>query len=310
MKNSDRYPYLSIHPHFMSSYTESLSFIRGHRSEFMKPPPQQNKHHGIVSIKAASKIKKAVYWLHELANKKHLPGTRHKATVLFKSAFITLTLPSTQVHDDKFLQKELLEKFLDYLRKNCRVKNYIWRTEVQANGNLHWHIIIDKYIHHSSIRAKWISLLKPLSYIDEYAKNNPLLFSKDEKDFSSVNPPCTEIKSVQNKGQLARYCSKEMSKPTTYKSAQLQEIRRAVECRLWGCNVFLSKIKGACEMLIFEVADEYKKLCEMFKERVFTQDFFEVIAVRTDQWWNQGFVFLETIYLNHMMKLRGQLELF
>lgn len=97
-----------------------------------------------------------------------------KATPFFPT-FITLTLPAKQTHDDRVIKKELLDRFNDrFLRGKHKVQNYFWRAEVQTNGNIHFHILVDKYIAWGEIRKEWNKLLDKVGYIDAY-RNNQLL---------------------------------------------------------------------------------------------------------------------------------------
>ena len=73
----------------------------------------------------------------------------------FKMAFITLSLSSTQIHSDNEIKEKCLNQFLIEIRKRYRVKNYIWRAEKQKNGNIHFHVVIDKFIAWSELRDRW-----------------------------------------------------------------------------------------------------------------------------------------------------------
>ena len=61
------------------------------------------------------------------------------------NTFITLTLPAEQSESDQFVTKNILGNFLDRCRKLSLLNNYVWRTEKQKNGNIHYHIITDTY---------------------------------------------------------------------------------------------------------------------------------------------------------------------
>ena len=79
--------------------------------------------------------------------------------VQYKLTFITLTLPSKQIHSDNEIKSKCLNQFLIELKKNHSVSRYIWKAEKQENNNIHFHIIADKFI-------KWQyrvfkSLIKP-----------------------------------------------------------------------------------------------------------------------------------------------------
>jgi len=90
--------------------------------------------------------------------------------------FLTLTLPCKQVHGDKTLKNKLLDPLVEWLRNStgksqrdgCAVDAYLWRAEAQKNGNLHFHLIIDRWIDHDRVRKKWNQILERLKYITMY----------------------------------------------------------------------------------------------------------------------------------------------
>lgn len=77
--------------------------------------------------------------------------------------FITLTLPGIQLHSDQVLKRELLNKFLIWL-KYQGAKNYIWRAETQKTGKLHFHVITDVYLQKDKLNGYWLKLLNNLGY--------------------------------------------------------------------------------------------------------------------------------------------------
>lgn len=92
--------------------------------------------------------------------------------------FVTLTLPSKQLHHDNTLKNECLDPFLEWVRekKGWNVKAYLWRAESQKNGNVHFHIVLDRWIDHERIRKKWNQLINRLGYIDRYRKTQKYIY--------------------------------------------------------------------------------------------------------------------------------------
>ena len=91
--------------------------------------------------------------------------------------FITLTLPSAQTHTDKELTEFALNPFLSYARKYFGVRYYIWKKELQSNGNLHFHLCVDRYIEANKLRETWNRILNRgavdgcstvFDYVDRY----------------------------------------------------------------------------------------------------------------------------------------------
>jgi hypothetical protein len=85
--------------------------------------------------------------------------------------FLTLTLPGKQYHCDLEI-KEQFAHFMEYLtgskergNSGWNVKNYIWVSETQKNGNIHFHVIIDRALPASRIQEEWNRILERLGYI-------------------------------------------------------------------------------------------------------------------------------------------------
>ena len=71
----------------------------------------------------------------------------YKNYVKYKLTFITLTLSASQTHDDKEITAILLNSFLNAMRRKWNVERYVWKAEKQENGNIHYHILTDKFIY-------------------------------------------------------------------------------------------------------------------------------------------------------------------
>jgi hypothetical protein len=99
--------------------------------------------------------------------------------------FLTLTLPSAQLldaageYDDEHAKRHLLRPMIERLKHKFGVKAFIWVSEPQKNGNIHFHLLIDKYINNTKNSEKesesqvltkdWNSILGKNGYIDAYA---------------------------------------------------------------------------------------------------------------------------------------------
>ena len=142
--------------------------------------------------------------------------------------FVTLTLPSKQRHSDNVLKK-CLNRFLDLLKKSKEVRNYVWKAEAQKNGNIHFHVLIDKFIDYVYIRKTWNSIIDKLGYISEYSKNmlengfkyqkglgksfqKQLDYYNEQKNSGFKNPNSTDIHQLKNINNPAKYITKYMCK--------------------------------------------------------------------------------------------------
>jgi hypothetical protein len=98
--------------------------------------------------------------------------------------FVTLTLPADQVldeagdYDDKLAYDKLLRPFLLRLQRNFGVQSFIWVAEPQEAGNIHYHLLIDKYIDNTTnkedeaksqvLTKAWNQILAKNGYIEAY----------------------------------------------------------------------------------------------------------------------------------------------
>jgi hypothetical protein len=192
-------------------------------------------HDGTLSLQARNNllrcIEKFVWYtnrVNQIKKKRHQKGKR-------TLKFVTLTLSAAQAHTDVEIKKGPLNQFLTELRTDFGLKNYVWKAEKQQNGNLHFHIIIDCYIHYQQIRDLWNRCQNRLGYVDAFRKRMDVLgwegyhsmalqFDRSlsleviknrwlkgvESNFS--DPPSTEIRNVLKIKKARNYFSKYFSK--------------------------------------------------------------------------------------------------
>ena len=114
---------------------------------------------------------------------------------------VTLTLSGSQNHDDKFIKRNMLQLFIKNLQYNFGVDNYFWKAENQKNGNIHFHLLFDKYIDYREIQKIWNRIQDKNGYLDNY-----------KKQYNNDNPPSTHIKSVYKSNNKVAYMQKYVSK--------------------------------------------------------------------------------------------------
>lgn len=167
--------------------------------------------------------------------------------------FLTTTLPAKQMHTDKVI-KRAFTVFLENLVKTYGVKFYLWKAEAQKNGNIHFHVLIDRYVEHTTVRRLWNSQMKSLGYINQYAKNmiekgfvyNP--HSKKSREIQHLdyilnkkegfkNPNTTDIHSLKGIKNVASYMIKYLTKN--------EPDKRPIIGRLWGCSRNIKFLKYA-----------------------------------------------------------------
>lgn len=190
----------------------------------------------------------------------------------FKGAFITLTLPAKQFHTDVEIKKSF-SKFLTNMRNTVGLVNYVWRMELQKNGNLHFHIVVDKYYAYNLLRYYWNLELKKLGYIERYqSKFKHLTLSqyanmRGLKAFEVVkayhdgiksdwsSPNTVSVNSVTSSKQLGAYLAKYMCKPVNLDEEESEEnmLRASVVGKMWARSQSLSSLPKLSNFVLSDI---------------------------------------------------------
>lgn len=100
-------------------------------------------------------------------------------------AFLTLTLPAKQIHCDNDIKRECFLRFIEWLTTSrdksgsgWNVKNYLWVAETQKNGNIHFHVIIDRALPADAINRKWNQFLERLGYVTRFRNCQNFIYSR------------------------------------------------------------------------------------------------------------------------------------
>lgn len=166
------------------------------------------------------------------------------------SSFITLTLPSEQIHSDNEIKRDILQPFIAECKRVFNLTNYIWVAELQKNGNIHFHIITPTYINKFLLQKTWNKHTENLGYVSR---------SK------SKNPPSTHIRAIKQTSTAIAYITKYLSKGN--------KDRRKITGRLWGCDTQTEKLKNIIiqDEQIYEIDDLITRAAVMeIKQEYFT----------------------------------------
>lgn len=243
-----------------------------------------NSTHGKLSPAATRKAKKAIKYLLLQSNNKKVYNPKFRSTFEFSVNFITLTLASTQIHTHQEIKSKLLNQFFVEAKKKWNLSNYVWRAEKQKNGNIHFHILSDKFIPYNELRDTWNRIQNKLGYIDRFQQ----LTRKKQ-------PNSTDIHSLRKVKNVYKYVTKYMTKEQKWN--RIKELRSTITVlginkdvsrknkvgydperetvslgarkflgsqnslgREWACSRSLSNITGAREDLNSDLFDEVEKL--------------------------------------------------
>lgn len=172
--------------------------------------------------------------------------------------FITLTLPAAQVHEDGYLNRHALNRFITVMRRKGHINHYVWRAEVQKNGNMHWHIISDKEVDYQIVREEWNAIMSDLGYIQLYADKMSKLTLQEYLKVRKVDtdkalaaamahyhnsvkegwsdPNSVDVKRVNSVKSLRQYIAKYVAKGSV-------EGVRGLKARHWGASDSLRDVK-------------------------------------------------------------------
>lgn len=201
------------------------------------------------------------------AKKKSYKVERTGKWSTFKINFITLTLPSKQVHDDKTIKSQIFEKWLTEMRNMGLIKEYVWRAELQANGNIHFHLATDTYLHWEILRNSWNRKCEKLGYVTRYQNQWKNVSYETYRQYRQLtdkapetqirkayeknckenwsNPNSTDVHATKNVRNLGAYLSKYMAKESNSEATEdhTQWKNRIIEGRNWGCSYLISRVR-------------------------------------------------------------------
>lgn len=155
---------------------------------------------------------------------------------------VTLTLPSTQNHTDNEIKRECLMRFIESLKYNFNIRFFYWVAEKQANANIHFHVLIDRYIPHEFIRSKWNERLEKLEYISAF-----------EAKHGHRNPNTIDIQAIRELSKSSDYVTKYTSKADQQGGIQG---RLHGECdQLKLCKKYASEVWSEMNVKLNELAE-------------------------------------------------------
>lgn len=208
-----------------SIVTYSIPSSRPRRTDKQKETEKnltRGKFNGTISDKARRKLKRtAEEWLGSIQEAKRQKKA-HTGTATRYVTFVTLTLSAKQTHTDQEIKREMLNVFLIYAQRKLNVKEYIWRAESQANGNIHFHLFMDSYIPHVKLRQIWNDCQERLGYITKFRSL-----------YGHGNPNSTDIERIKSPKGASLYVTKYISKESKY---------RKLNGRCWGSSDGLKDI--------------------------------------------------------------------
>lgn len=219
------------------------------------PRPHSETYSGKLTEASKRRLIKAINLLVAISRPKKAVHFDTGREFKFRVNFITLTLPAPQREvTDKELKLKCLKPFLEYWRDKHPEFTHVWRAERQGNGNLHFHLITNTYIHYKDLRDSWNRHLRAFHFIDEFKSSHGHEF-----------PNSTDVHAVKQIRNLAAYIAKYMSKK--------EEEGQSIEGKVWDCSARL-KTKAKCSWPIAASDhDAFMKIWEALPGQTFNTDF-------------------------------------
>lgn len=229
--------YYKVNPTFIVVWRQLAQRRSINRYDFHNPATAKTKnitYQGEITPHSRRRLNKAIQLLLDITEPRWIINPVTQKRQKFHLAFWTLTLSAPQYFvTDSEIKKQLLEPFLRIMRKKG-LRNYIWKAELQQNGNIHFHLLTDFFLPYTVIRDCWNNCQNKLGFIDEF-----------ERRHGHNNPNSTDVRSVKTSSGVASYLSKYMLKPTEKNKQQklTAEIDPKRKGKVWDCSQNL-KIKN------------------------------------------------------------------
>ena len=243
-------PTLSIHSdRIILSWQRPVQRKRSHKQLQSESNLTRGKFNGWMSATTKSKVRKMLdNWMSGVNYYRLYRKRKYDKSPAYMT-FVTLTLSDVQSHGDNELKRKLLMPFIQHLKRQHGVRFYFWRAEAQRNGNIHFHLIVDKYIYSGDLQYHWNRFQKELGYMDKYMDEH-----------HSFDAPSTDIRKCPKDQKLINYVMKYVGKNPKkitgfrVKDGKREKVRvyvsestdedgrksfyrvRMLSGRIWGCS--------------------------------------------------------------------------
>lgn len=178
----------------------------------------RDRYKGIVTLSTKKRMKKAITLLLQSTPYQWKEHPISGKFFQHKISFITLTTPTHEnSYNGKWCHKHLLEPMIRVLRRRYGMKSYIWKCELQENGQVHYHLTCDVVLNHTKLRDEWNKLLIANDMLDDF-------FLKH----GHKNPNSTDIHAVYKVKNLEAYLVKYITKE--------YQNEVALNCKIWDCS--------------------------------------------------------------------------
>lgn len=263
----------------------------------------QRKNNGFLSNHAKRKLNRSLDYMICTSERKKAYSKLQRKYVAYRVVFVTLTLPSKQIHSDKEITNKLWNQFITELKKYENIKRYVWRAEKQDNGNIHYHLLINQFIEHQNLRKRWNRITNKLGYVDAYQKQMKEFFKNgfrpstnpnDKRSIESqrkafvigqksnwTSPNSTDIHDTRKIKDVKKYVQKYMSKQPTVNLEDIDSFDENLQVsgRLWSSSHDLANPTGLQLIEDWQISDELDAVVTTSKCRSYVNTYFSVYYI-------------------------------
>lgn len=293
------------------------------------------KHTGEISDKARKRLTNCVNWLVASAKTKRVFSKETNNTHKFKVNFVTLTLPTLD-HDisDHHFKKVLLHAFINSCRYRYNLKNYIWKVEAQANGNIHAHFTTDTFLPHGGLRDIWNTILEKNGLITPYREKHMAMSLNDYirayhgngartieqlrrayqygQKSNWSDPNTTDVHAVYKIKDIGAYMAKYMSKS--------DKGRRKIKGSLWRASYALTRA-NKLTMVLPEDAGmealntfmnpeiEYSEIMQDSKNGGIPRKVGEIFFLKLSDWYDKLKGPIKELYMQTLFAIRTGIDI-
>lgn len=279
---------------FRSSGVMYYQVNADHRNRLMKSSAFQanaiklekrERYLGYVSDGVKKRMKKCITLLLQSTPYKYKTNPVTGRTMAHKVSFITLTTPTHEKSlDAKYCHKHLLEPMLRILRRKHSLKSYIWKVELQANGQVHYHITCDIVMHHKTLRNVWNELLDKNGMLEDFSLK-----------YGHKDPNSTDIHNVQKVRNLEAYLVKYICKE--------YQNETKLNAKIWDCSknikendYFKFQLDTVSHQIVRQLQETKQVITNYFEKAIFfdfkTNDYYSFFK---ESIINDFFTYLKTI---------------
>lgn len=227
---------------------------------------REKRYSGMMSAGAKKRLSKAIEIMTQTIQPTWMFNPISQRPHLHRLSFITLTISDNRKNlTASEAYKLLLRPFLQWLTKYKKVNTYIWKAELQARGQIHYHITTPTFIRYDEIRQKWNDLQDKNGLLDDFKKKH-----------HHSNPNSTDVHEtykIKNlSAYLLKYLTKEVQKATkdisdkeqqqSGKSPENSQKTGKTVGKIWDCSMNLKKAKYFtidCSNTTYQIIDTAAK---------------------------------------------------